>query len=501
MSHPLESPVAQEPEAVDLIPDLPAVTPAPEGAENPELADKQLEVYDYLNPQYRRYGMQEMAGVQAISYFLPLLHELFNGSEGRAKVVFTLLHGLMRDDRVRWTRQEIDDKFHWLKDGHRNYFLHRLSNVGFLEYLRDQGVYMISDKGEALMRMLSRFTLGSALVENEGAALAEIEFSILLEVDDLSDRLKFLRNRLLKHSLRADQALKSESAYRILEIYQQLQSAYRWAEQTRETLDHLEIDDENAEQWDAVRAVHDHLSTLHSLISKMQLVLQDIQRKQIDIARYGLTHLDFDNYLINSRPDAIAELMKRHLRKIPHPFFVQDAAAFAEAAHVLGRVSTESEAARGWDTDVTAADPHGERLAAIEAEDFVRDLVKAPRKSTPIAFLIQDHSWEIAAYRFSLLTMLADREARSHLHGEDRQDPFINVPAEADFDPDGAMMEFISNGETWAMTRGNIRSLPVPKPEPVAVTAARLAGGELPAVDPADPPPEDHDDARGKTQS
>ena len=115
---------------------------------------------------------------------------------------------------IQLARAELDEKFHWLKGGHRNYLLHRLSNVGWLEYFRDQSMYMISDKAEALMRILNRFTMGPELVENEGVALAEIEFSQMLEHEDVSEQLHFLSNRLRKHIIRADHALESKSGSR-----------------------------------------------------------------------------------------------------------------------------------------------------------------------------------------------------------------------------------------------------------------------------------------------
>lgn len=422
---------------------------------------------DYLLEASRPYALQQLAKVQSLTYFLPLLHELFNGGEARTKLLFGILHTMMTDNRVRWTRADLDEKFHWLKDGHRTYFFARLSSVGWLEYMRDQGVYMMSDKGEALMRMLSRFTLGRELVENEGAALAEIEFSILLEVDDLTDRLVFLRNRLMKHSLRAEAALKSESAYRILEIYQQLQNAYRWAEQTRQTLEKLELTDEHVEEWAAVRSVHDHLSTLHQQISKMQLVLQDIQRKQIDIARYGLTHLDFDNYLIHGKVDTLARLIKRHLMKVPHPFFLNETNAFAEAAHVLARTADTGEPARGWDTSSTEVQADTGPTGAIEAMELVSALAAAPREWSGVGYLLEQTTWEIAAYRFSLLTLLADRDQRE-MDNAGAYDPFMTVPAEARFAADGEMVPLTQADGVWQHTRAEVRHTPPPPAAPAA---------------------------------
>jgi hypothetical protein len=411
-------------------------------------------VTDYLRDGYRQYGLQELQAASAIGYFTPLMHEMFNGTEAKSRLLFVVLRSLMMDDRVRWTRADLDEKFHWVKESHRNYLFLRLSNVGWLEYFRDQGIYMISDAGEALMRILSRLAHGSALAENEGAALAEIEFSQMLEFPDVGERLRFLRNRLLKHIIRAETALESESAYLILEIYQQLKSAYRWAEQTRETLDNVIIDDDDFEGWQAIRGVHDNLSRLHQLISKMQLVLQDIQRKQIDIARYGLTHLDFDDYLIHSRMDTLSLMMARHLRKIPHALLVQESNMFIEAAGVLGRERPDAATARGWDTTTVEPEHESEEPVAHETMDFVADLKAVPKKWAPITKLVSDESWEIAAYRFSLLTMMADRTAGAE---SAEYDPFLANMVEAEFDEAGEMATITVGDETRMMTKGQVR--------------------------------------------
>ncbi len=421
-----------------------------------ELNEKSREVMDYLNEDSWRYGLSELSAVHSLGYFLPLLRELFNVNDARTKVVFTMLHTLMLDDRVRWSRAELDEKFHWLKNGQRGYLLQRLSNVGWLEYYRDQSVYMITDKGEALMRILSRFTLGQDLVENEGAALAEIEFSMMLELEDLPDRLKYLNNRLVKHNLRANTALNSDSAYRVLEVFQQLQAAYRWAEQTRETLDEIDSRDEDKELWTSIRGVHNQLSQLHSQISEMQLVLQDIQKKQINISKYGLTHLDFDKYLINSSIDNLSKLMSKYLSKIPHPLFMIEDFVFAEAKDILGRELPHEIEMRGWDTSVSDATLDTEERVAVETEEFSQALSKARSDWQDIDDLIQTPRWEVAAYRFSLLTMMADLHALGRW-AEAAADPLINREVVTEFEQSGEMVEVAVEDETWLMTKGRYR--------------------------------------------
>ncbi|MFT5129849.1 MAG: hypothetical protein ACI8W8_003478 [Rhodothermales bacterium] len=436
--------------------------PTPKRSQEPSEHRDPEDVLGFVDDKHRQYALQEVSHAQPLVYFLPLLHELFNSTEAKTKILFTVLHALMRDERVQWTRTDLDEKFHWLKDRNWAYLLQRMTAVGWLDFYRDGGTYMISDKGEALMRILSRFSMGPDLVTNEGAAVAEIEFSLLLDAHDVADRLRFLRNRLYKHILRAETALESESPYLIIEIYQQLKSAYRWAEQTRETLDHIQAEDDDTETWNGIRAIHDHLSRLHELISTMQVQLQEIQRKQIDIAQYGLTHLDFDNYLINQNADTLASLLVPHLQKVPHAFLLNEANAFMEAQEVMEREREPPEEMRGWDTDVQEGETTGEGEEPIESLTFTRDLNALPRKWSELSGLVQNETWENAAYRLSLLTLLADRQSRfdDAADAGSGYDPFINLPVQAEFDAAGELVTVPRDDGNWRMTKGQVRRVP-----------------------------------------
>lgn len=428
----------------------------------PVSVPNELDIASFLDSSHTRYGLQELARTRSLDYFLPLLHELFNAGEAKTHVIFTMLHTLMVDDKVRWTRAELDERFHWLRLTSRSYLLQRLSHVGWLEFYREQGMYMVSDKGEALMRILSRLTHGRELSENEGAALAEIEFGQLLDLSDIDDRLKFLRNRLSKHIIRAETALDSESSYRILEIYEQLKSAYRWAEQTRHSLDELTMDDEDNNGWNTIRGVHDNLSKLHVLISKMQLVLQDIQRRQIDISHYGLTYLDFDNYLIHSRKDALSEMMERHLSAVPHAFLTIDENLFNEAAEILARERQTNPDGRGWNVDPVDAVAEKSDFRARETIDFVEDLKALPGTWRGIDTLVQQTAWEIAAYRFSLLTLMADK-GESKISSE--LDLLAHGQVMVEFDTEADLVTVDCGDETRRMTRGRARQARAKRPK------------------------------------
>ena len=59
---------------------------------------------DYMRDGFRQFGLQEMQSARSFGYFLPLMHEMFNGTEAKSKLLFVILRSLMMDNRVRWTR-------------------------------------------------------------------------------------------------------------------------------------------------------------------------------------------------------------------------------------------------------------------------------------------------------------------------------------------------------------------------------------------------------------
>jgi hypothetical protein len=86
--------------------------------------------------------------------------------------------------------------------------------------------------------------------------------------------------------------------------------------------------------------------------------------------------------------------------------------------------------------------------------DFVSDLKRVPRKWASAAKLVSEEPWDIAAYRYSLLTMMADRTAGAE---SAEYDPFLANMVDAEFDENGAMESIVCGDETRTMTRGQVR--------------------------------------------
>ena len=222
----------------------------------------------------------------------------------------------------------------------------------------------------------------------------------------------------------------------------------------------VDKDDLVVQSYGDMDELNSHIGLLAAHVTdKHKPMLQDIQRKQIDIAQYGLTHIDFDRYLMHTGIDDLARVMSQHLNKVPHPFFTLEGNAFVEAQYILERERDDSANARGWDTDVNAAAAGGQDLKPVEAVDFTEVLERTTKKWRSVGGVVACEAWDIAAYRFQLLTMMADADLRSTKPGEETLDPIISIPVEVDFDQTGEMVEAEVNGEKRTMSRGRLRRI------------------------------------------
>jgi hypothetical protein len=120
---------------------------------------------------------------------------------------------------------------------------------------------------------------------------------------------------------------------------------------------------------------------------------------------------------------------------------------------------------RGWDTDVVEGATTGEHEEPIESLSFTRDLNALPRAWSDLGGLVAEENWENAAYRLSLLTLLADRQARFEDAADSGggYDPFINLPVQAEFDADAELITVPRDGGSWRMTKGRVRRIPSSK--------------------------------------
>ena len=79
------------------------------------------------------------------------------------------------------------------------------------------------------------------------------------------------------------------------------------------------------------------------------------------------------------------------------------------------------------------------------------------REWSEVSALVDVPSWEVAAYRMSLLTMLADLEDLHRKLGEGHLDPAVAVPIEAEFSQTGEMVETEIDGEIQMVTKGKVK--------------------------------------------
>ena len=110
-------------------------------------------------------------------------------------------------------------------------------------------------------------------------------------------------------------------------------------------------------------------------------------------------------------------------------------------------------------TPVNAAIIERQEIKSVEASDFSETLERTTKKWGSVGDIVACEAWESAAYRFQLLTMMADADLRITRSAEEALDPIISIPVEVDFDQTGEMVEAEVSGEKRTMSRGRLRRI------------------------------------------
>ena len=108
---------------------------------------------------------------------------------------------------------------------------------------------------------------------------------------------------------------------------------------------------------------------------------------------------------------------------------------------------------------INAAIVERQEIKSVEASDFSETLERTTKKWGSVGDIVACEAWDSAAYRFQLLTMMADADLRITRSAEEALDPIISIPVEVDFDQTGEMVEAEVSGEKRTMSRGRLRRI------------------------------------------
>ncbi|WP_293761794.1 hypothetical protein [uncultured Aquitalea sp.] len=353
--------------------------------------------------------------------YLAVFVTLFRGGDEEVLMRLLVLHELGgRAEAPQWTPQEIAQRFAYLNETKLNTILLRLREGGLLVYESDSGFYQLSEGARVALSALA------TLMDFSGD---DIELGYLTSqvaagqaVGQLSDdALKHLLARLNELYAEFEEALESQSEFRIRAAQHRLEAVWRWVEKSTEVIRGLTGDDSlTLSSLNQAQAVALAQSRMLALAGTFERRLAQLAAQRVHLGSSGLTSTDIADWLRRQAAGQLAGHLGDSLSIGPEPAFLAtpelaDMAEFELLARE--RAKAGNAVLPGGQAAPMAEAPEMERLFAAEAlyDELLTlglQLGETGGGDLPIARAVLTDTYNETAYRLSLLSLIGDPETR-----------------------------------------------------------------------------------------
>jgi hypothetical protein len=409
---------------------------------------------DYLAPGYAADDVPELTALAAARPVVGTFISLFRGSEAEVLLRLLVLREIGHDaDSPRWSPDTLRRRFAYLDPVKLETVLKRLREHDLLSF-GDDAHYHLSDAGRnavAALGMLLRFeqsedaelgflTAQLAGLQATGSVTAEALGHLLSKLNDLS--------------LHFEDAIASGSEFRIVEARERLSANGKWLDRGTGLLRQLLADPEAP--FDMAR-IAQRIGLAQSRLARVdaafQRALNKIETQRVTLGSSGVSSSDVAAWLRRLDAPALAAMADECITATPdlrllaggHELLDRAETALCDISREAGLTAQmpppdmAPAADRPEEEDLRLLTHFTGRLAALEAP-------------APLHEIVAGGGFHHAAYRLSLLAMLADTRAVS---GEDGPvGSFMRLPMEVDF---GDTLVDVGLDEIARMTRGEVR--------------------------------------------
>lgn len=359
----------------------------------------------------------ELASVNRLSAAWPYLSvfiTLFRGGDEEVLMRLLVLRELgARADAPFWSPQELAHRFSYLNAVKLDTILKRLREGGLLVWDSDAGVYQLSEGARLALAALA--TLIDFAGDDVELGYLTSQVAAGQAVGQVSDEaLRHLLARLNELYAEFEDALESQSEFRIRASQHRLDAVWRWVAKSTEVVRGLTADDSlSLSMLNQAQAIALAQSRMLALAGTFERRLASLAAQRVHLGASGLTSTDLAEFLRRQTPASLSLLLGDSLLTHPEPAFLST----PELADVAEFELLARERARAVDTTLPASElappadaPEVERL--LEAEALFATLSALPPVATPLADAVLADSYNETAYRLSLLALLGDPETR-----------------------------------------------------------------------------------------
>jgi hypothetical protein len=361
----------------------------------------------------------ELAAVERLSGAWPYLSAfitLFRGGDEEVLMRLLVLRELgSQTESPFWSPQDLAQRFAYLNPVKLDTILKRLREGDLLVWQSDSGLYQLSEGARVALSALSTMIDFSGDDVELGYLTSQVAAG--QAVGQVSDEaLKQLLARLNELYAEFEQALESQSEFRIRAAQHRLEAVWRWVEKSTEVVRSLTSSEElTLGMLNQAQAIALAQSRMLALAGTFERRLAQLSAQRVHLGASGLTSTDIADYLRHQEAAPLALLLadSAALSFNPEPTFL----SAAEMADVAEFELLARERERAGEACLphsmaapAAAPPKAERL--VEAEALYHAL-RVLDGDAPIARVVLADSYNETAYRLSLLALLGDPETHN----------------------------------------------------------------------------------------
>jgi hypothetical protein len=408
---------------------------------------------DYLAPGFAADDVPELSALAAARPVVGTFISLFRGTEAEVLLRLLVLREIGHDaDSPRWSPDSLRRRFAYLDPVKLETVLKRLREHNLLSF-GDDGHYHLSDPGRnavAALGMLLRFddtedaelgflTAQLAGLQATGSITAEALGHLLSKLNDLT--------------LHFEDAIASGSEFRIVESRQRLSANGKWLDRGTAILRELLTDPDAP--FDVAR-IAQRIGLAQSRLARVdaafQRALNKIETQRVTLGSSGVSSSDVSAWLRGRALETLAAIAEDSITATP------DLRLLAGGHELLDRAETalcDIERSQQMDAAMPPADdaPSADRP---EEEDLrllthFTGRLAGLSEDTALHAVVSGGGFHHAAYRLSLLAMLADTQGGT-MDGPVGQ--FMQLPMDVHFDD---TLVDVGSDEIARMSRGEVR--------------------------------------------
>lgn len=408
----------------------------------------------------------------------PLLNAfitLFRGSEAEVMLRLLVLREIGQDaEAPRWSPERLRSRFSYLDPVKLETVLKRLRDNDLLSFA-DDGLYHLSDMGRnavAALTMLLRFT------DEEDAELGFLTAQLagLQAVGSVTpEALGHLLSKLNDLSWHFEEAIASGSEFNITLARRRLSANEKWLARGTEILTALLADpDVPFEIARIAQRIGLAQSRLARVDASFQRALNKIESQRVTLGGSGISSSDVSAWLRTLDSHALVALAEDALLAIPEiPLLAGGHELLDRAESVLcDNLREQAEQATLPPPDTTELNVEAPREDFTLLRTFA-DQLETLAEPTRLADVVRGDGFAPAAYRLSLLAMLADHAANPDASGvpDGPVGDFMRLPVSIDFSD---QLEAVNADEIALISAGRIVPLPSPATPAAAPTTESL---------------------------